>query len=249
MATGSIGRGPASITRINRRRSINVQAEVDASITTSGQVIAALEEQFLPDLMARHPGISYSFEGDEAEFAESMGGLVKGFVVVMFVMYGMLAIPLKSYWKPTIILSAIPFGMVGAIWGHAILGLEVSFLSMCGMVALAGVVVNDALVMVAFINKTARRESSLGNAVRLAGEARFRAILLTSLTTAAGVTPLILEKSLQAEFLIPMAVALAAGVLFATAVTLVLVPALYLVMDDIRSAARWLVHGELPPSF
>ena len=243
VATGSIGRGPASITRIDRRRSINVQAEVDASITTSGQVIAALEEQFLPDLMARHPGISYSFEGDEAEFAESMGGLVKGFVVIMFVMYGMLAIPLKSYWKPAIILSAIPFGMVGAVWGHAILGLEVSFLSMCGMVALAGVVVNDALVMVAFINKAARRESSLRNAVRQAGEARFRAILLTSLTTAAGVTPLILEESLQAEFLIPMAVALAAGVLFATAVTLVLVPALYLVMDDIRSAARLLVHS------
>ena len=248
VATGSIGRGPASITRIDRRRSINVQAEVDSSITTSSQVVAALEEQFLPDLMARHPGISYSFEGDAAEFAESVGGLMKGFVVVMFVMYGMLAIPLKSYWKPTIILSAIPFGMVGAIWGHAILGMEVSFLSMCGMVALAGVVVNDALVMVAFINKAAHRASSLGNAVRQAGEARFRAILLTSLTTAAGVTPLILEKSLQAEFLIPMAVALAAGVLFATAVTLVLVPALYLVLDDIRSAARWLVHGELRPS-
>ena len=243
VATGSIGRGPASITRVDRRRSINVQAEIDGTITTSAQVIDALEEQFLPNLMARYPGVSYAFEGDEAEFAESMGGLLKGFGVVMFVMYGMLAIPLKSYWKPAIILSAIPFGMVGAIWGHAILGMEVSFLSMCGMVALAGVVVNDALVMVAFINQHARRRASLGNAVRQAGEARFRAILLTSLTTAAGVTPLILEQSLQAQFLIPMAVALAAGVLFATAVTLVLVPALYLVMDDIRSAARWLVFG------
>jgi multidrug efflux pump subunit AcrB len=161
----------------------------------------------------------------------------------MLVMYGMLAIPLKSYWKPAIILSAIPFGMVGAIWGHAILGMQVSVLSMCGMVALAGVVVNDGLVMVAFINKNALRRSSLKHAVRKAGEARFRAILLTSLTTAAGVTPLILEESLQAQFLIPMAVSLAAGVLFATAVTLVLVPALYLVMDDIRSAARWIVHG------
>ena len=243
VATGSMGRGPAAITRIDRQRSINVQAEIDASITTSGQIIDALEEQFLPNLMARYPGVTYSFEGDEAEFAESMDGLVKGFGVIMFVMYGMLAIPLKSYWKPVIILSAIPFGMVGAIWGHAILGMEVSFLSMCGMVALAGVVVNDALVMVAFINQNVRRKASLGDAVRQAGEARFRAILLTSLTTAAGVTPLILEKSLQAQFLIPMAVALAAGVLFATAVTLVLVPALYLVMDDIRSAARWLVHG------
>ena len=243
VATGSYGRGPASITRIDRQRSINVQAEIDGTLTTSGQVIDALEEQFLPDLVARYPGVSYAFEGDEADFAESMEGLSKGFGVILFVMYGMLAIPLKSYWKPVIILSAIPFGMVGAIWGHAILGMEVSFLSMCGMVALAGVVVNDALVMVAFINKNALRRASLKNAVRQAGEARFRAILLTSLTTAAGVTPLILEESLQAQFLVPMAVALAAGVLFATAVTLVLVPALYLVMDDIRSAARWIVHG------
>jgi len=116
------------------------------------------------------------------------------------------------------------------------------------MVALAGVVVNDALVMVAFINRHARRRASLMNAVRQAGEARFRAILLTSLTTAAGVTPLILEESLQAQFLIPMAVALAAGVLFATAVTLVLVPALYLIMDDVRSATRWMVQGTWDPA-
>jgi len=248
VATGSYGRGPASITRIDRQRSINVQAEIDGTVTTTGEVTAALETQFLPNLMARYPDVSYSFEGDEAEFAESVEGLAKGFGVIMFVMYGMLAIPLKSYWKPAIILSAIPFGMIGAIWGHAILGLEVSFLSMCGMVALAGVVVNDALVMVAFINRNARRRASLKNAVRQAGEARFRAILLTSLTTAAGVTPLILEESLQAQFLIPMAVALAAGVLFATAVTLVLVPALYLIMDDIRSAARWMLHGSWGPA-
>lgn len=243
VATGAYGRGPASITRIDRQRSINVQAEIDGTVTSTAQVIDALEGQLLPDLMARHPGVSYAFEGDEAEFAESIEGLAKGFGVIMFVIYGMLAIPLKSYWKPVIILSAIPFGMVGAIWGHAILGMEVSFLSMCGMVALAGVVINDALVMVAFINESARGKASLKDAVRHAGETRFRAILLTSLTTAAGVTPLILEESLQAQFLIPMAVALAAGVLFATAVTLVLVPALYLVMHDIRSAARWIVDG------
>ena len=240
VATGSIGRGPAAITRIDRRRAINVQAEVDEALTTGGQIANAMEADFLPGLMARYPGISYSFEGQEADFAESMEGLGQGFGVVMFVMFAMLAIPLKSYWKPAIILSAIPFGMVGAIWGHAILGMELSFLSMCGMVALAGVVVNDALVLVAFINRKARREASLRTAVQQAGEARFRAIVLTSLTTAAGVTPLMLEESLQAQFLIPMAVALSSGVLFATAVTLVLVPSLYLIMDDFRSAVRWL---------
>ncbi len=249
VATGSIGRGPSTITRIDRRRSINVQAEVDETITTGGRIADAMESQFLPQLMAQYPGVSYSFEGDEADFAESMDGLAKGFGIIMFVMFGMLAIPLKSYWKPAIILSAVPFGMVGAIWGHAILGMEVSFLSMCGMVALAGVVVNDGLVLVAFINKNSRMQGSLQKAVQLAGEARFRAILLTSLTTAAGVTPLMLEKSLQAQFLIPMAVALASGVLFATVVTLVLVPSLYLILDDVRALLRWLVRGERPRRF
>ena len=249
VAVGTIGRGPAVITRSERRRSINVQAEVDEAVTSGGQIVDALEADVLPGILARHPGIAYSFEGDEADFAESMDGLGQGFAVILFVMFGMLAVPLRSYWKPLIILSAIPFGMVGAIWGHGIFGLEVSFLSMCGMVALAGVVVNDGLVLVTFINRNSRRSRSLSLAVRKAGEARFRAILLTSLTTAAGVTPLMLEKSLQAQFLIPMALALASGVLFATAVTLVLVPSLYLVMEDVRSAFRWLVGEPRPRHF
>ena len=248
-ASASITRGPAAITRIDRRRAINVQAEVDEAITTGGQVIAAMETEFLPELMSRHPRVSYSFEGDQADLSESMEGLGKGFGVIVFVMFGMLAIPLQSYWKPMLILSAIPFGMVGAIWGHFILGMEVSFLSMCGMVALAGVVVNDGLVLVAFTNRNLRRCTSLKDAVQRAGEARFRAIILTSLTTAAGVTPLMLEKSLQAQFLIPMAVALASGLLFATAVTLVLVPSLYLIMDDFRSAACWLGRVTIQRSF
>ena len=243
VATGTIVRGPAAITRVDRRRAISVQAEVDERVTTGGQVIAAMEAEFLPELMARYPGITYSFGGEEAEFAESMAGLAKGFAVVMFVMYGMLAIPLKSYWKPGIILSAIPFGMVGAIWGHGILGLEVSFLSIAGLVPLTGVVVNDSLVLVAYIHRNSGRGVSLREIVQQAGEARFRAIILTSLTTAFGVTPLILEKSIQAQSLIPMAVTLASGVLFATVVTLVLVPSLFLIMDDLRKAARWFVSG------
>lgn len=133
--------------------------------------------------------------------------------------------------------------MVGAIWGHAILGMEVSFLSMCGMVALAGVVENDGLVLVAFINRKERRQASLKNAVLQAGEARIRAILVTSVTTAAGVTPLILENNSHTQFLGPMAVSLAASVLFATAVTLLLVPSMYLVMDDLGSMGRWLLYG------
>ncbi len=243
VASAGMGRGFATITRVDRNRAINVQAEVDESIVTGGEVIESLDTGFLQQLMARYPDIRYSFEGDEADFAESMEGLNKGFGAAMFVMFALLAIPLKSYIQPIIVLGAVPFGMVGAIWGHLLFGMPVSFLSMCGMVALAGVVVNDGLVLVNFINAYARRFGSLNEAVRAAGVARFRPILLTSLTTAAGVTPLILEKSLQAQFMIPMAVALASGVLFATLITLVLVPASYLILEDVRGFFRWLYGG------
>ena len=248
VATGSVGRGPATITRIDRQRAINVQAAVDNTVASADQITDAMAEEVLPEMMAQHPGVTFAFKGDMQEFADAMGGLMTGFGAMVVVIFGMLAIPLSSYWKPLIILSAVPFGMVGAIWGHWFLDMEVSFLSMCGMVALAGVVVNDGLVLVAFVNRKLRFHASLAEAVQRAGEARFRAILLTSLTTAAGVTPLLLEKSLQAQFLKPMAVALAAGVLFATAVTLVLVPSLYLILEDVRGAVRWLIRGSRRPA-
>ena len=248
VAIASMGQSPASITRVNRSRSINVQAEVDETITTGGQVLDDLEATFLPQLMEQYSGMSYTFEGDEADFSESMESLSKGFLGAMFVMFALMAIPLKSYIQPIIILSAVPFGMVGAIWGHALLGMSLSFLSMCGMVALAGVVVNDGLVLVNFINKYVGQSHTLQEAARISGQVRFRPILLTSLTTAAGVTPLMLEKSMQAQFLIPMAVALAFGVLFATVVTLVLVPSLYLILEDIRGCANWLLRGPAPHS-
>ena len=249
VAVASMGRGPATITRVDRQRSVNVQAEVDEAITTGSEVSRALDAEFLPELMSRYPSAKYSFEGDEADFAESIDGLTRGLGIALFVMFAMLAIPLRSYVKPAIILSAIPFGMVGATWGHWLLGMEVSFLSLCGMVALAGIVVNDGLVLVSFINNFSRKGGNLHKAVQLAGEARFRPILLTSLTTAAGVTPLMLEESIQAQFLIPMAVALSSGVLFATAVTLILVPTLYMILDDLRSLLRWLTHGEWHPRY
>ena len=248
VAIATMGRGAAAITRVDRRRAINVQADINESVTTSDIVVEAMEADFLPALVERYPGLTYSFEGEEVQLAESMDGLFQGFGAALFVMYAMLAIPLKSYIRPFIILSSVPFGMVGAIWGHWLLGLPVSFLSMCGMVALAGVVVNDGLVLASFIKSYSRTSATLARAVQLAGEARFRPIILTSLTTAAGVTPLMLESSLQAQFLIPMAVALAAGVLFATAVTLVLMPSLYMIVEDVRHAFRWLLRGESFPT-
>ena len=248
VASATMGRATSTITRVDRRRALNVQANIDESVTSSETVVDAMEAEFLPALMDRYPGLTYSFEGDEMQFAESMDGLFQGFAAALFVMYAMLAIPLKSYIRPFIILSSVPFGMVGAIWGHWLLGLQVSFLSICGMVALAGIVVNDGLVLASFIQAYSRKTASLTRAVQLAGEARFRPIILTSLTTAAGVTPLMLESSLQAQFLIPMAVALASGVLFATAVTLVLLPSLYMIVEDLRHAFRWLVRGESFPT-
>ena len=248
VASATMGRAASTITRVDRRRALNVQANIDEAVTTSETVVDAMEADFLPALAERYPGLIYSFEGDEVQFAESMDGLFQGFGAALFVMYTMLAIPLKSYIRPFIILSSVPFGMVGAIWGHWLLGLQVSFLSICGMVALAGIVVNDGLVLASFIQAYSRKTASLPRAVQLAGEARFRPIILTSLTTAAGVTPLMLESSLQAQFLIPMAVALASGVLFATAVTLVLLPSLYMIVEDLRHAFRWLVRGESFPT-
>ncbi|MFQ5473605.1 MAG: efflux RND transporter permease subunit, partial [Dehalococcoidia bacterium] len=180
------------------------------------------------------------------EQRDSVAGLERGFVIALLVIFTLLAIPLKSYIQPLIIMTAIPFGVVGAIWGHVIMGMDLTILSMFGLVALSGVVVNDSLVLVDFINRKRRAEVSLAAAVCEAGRARFRPILLTSVTTFLGLTPLLLEKSLQAQFLIPMAVSLAFGVLFATFISLLIVPAIYLIIDDVTHLVASL-RGEREP--
>ena len=248
VAEGRLGRGPASITRVDRNRSINVMAAVDSSVTTSQQVLADLETSFLPALLESHDSVRYAFLGDQAELIEATEALAAALAIALFVMFVTLAVPLKSYVAPVIVLSAVPFGAVGAIWGHVIMGIPLTFISSCGVVALAGVVINDSLVLVSFVQEHAKQSASRFEAVRIAGEARFRAIILTSLTTTAGVSPLMFESDLQAQFLIPMAVALAYGVLFATLVTLLLVPALYLILDDLRIAVRWVRHGSADES-
>ena len=241
VASATMGRGFATIKRVDRRRTITVTAEVDETITDENKVLADLQASFLPALLQEHRGVRYSLEGASANQAEAMEALGEGFVVALFVIYVLMAIPFGSYVQPLIVMSAVPFGIVGAIWGHMIMGMSMSMLSMCGVVALSGVVVNDSLVLVSFINKRrAEGGMPLHQAVIEAGVGRFRPILLTSLTTAAGVTPLMLEQSMQAKFLIPMAVALAYGVLFATVITLALVPAIYLILEDFRNFFRWL---------
>ena len=233
-ATMESTRGPASIQRKDRRRVVNVTADVDEQVGNANEIIADLQANVLPDLMADHPGVRYGLAGEQEDQKETLVGLAKGFLIALFAIYGLLAIAFRSYLQPVIVMSAIPFGLIGAIWGHIAMGLNLTILSMFGIVALTGVVVNDSLVMVDFINRAFRRDHRLAEAIRRAGSSRFRPILLTSLTTFAGLTPLLLEKSLQAQFLIPMAVSLAFGVLFATFITLILVPSLYSILEDMR---------------
>jgi multidrug efflux pump subunit AcrB len=245
VAEAKYGRGFASIRRADRSRIIRVSANVDEEVpgANADRVYANLESEVLPSLMARYPGLAYSKEGESKSRAELVSGLISGFIIAMFVIYALMAIPFKSYTQPLIIMSAIPFGLAGAIWAHLLLGIDLSIMSMFGIVALAGVVVNDSLVLVDFINRRRQEDMDLISAIRSAGVNRFRPIILTSLTTFASLTPLILEKSVQARFLIPMAVSLAFGILFATAVILVLVPCLYMVLEDIKAALKWIYFG------
>ena len=240
------GRGFASIRRVDRNRAVNVTASVDAAVTTAGQVIADLEARILPEVLASYPGVFYTFEGAQAEQVDAVAGLQLGFVLALLLIFALLAVPLRSYVQPIIIMSAIPFGLVGAVWGHFFMGLDVTMMSMFGLVALSGVVVNDSLIMVDFINRKRRVHAEIANAVREAGVNRFRPILLTSLTTFFGLVPLMTSKSFDAAFMVPMAVSLAFGVLFATFITLMLVPTAYLILDDIERLMRTLFGRSEP---
>jgi len=174
-------------------------------------------------------------EGEGKEQRESLSDVVNGFVIALFLIYALLAIPFKSFTQPFVVMSAIPFGMVGAVIGHLIMGLNLSLLSLFGIVGLAGVVVNDSLVLVHATNRIRDEGASSHEAITQGGALRFRAIILTSLTTFAGLTPMILERSLQAQFLIPMAVSLGFGVLFATLITLLLIPCSYMILEDVHN--------------
>ena len=226
-----IGEGLASIQRKDRKRSINVTADVDLTLTTGNEVVAAVTASILPQILQKYNSISYSLEGEQQEQGQNLKSIGKNFLIAMLVVYILLAIPFKSYFQPLIVMSSIPFGLTGAVIGHLILGMNFSVLSLMGIVALTGVVVNDSLVMVDFINRYRRDGHSIEEAVMEAGPRRFRPIFLTSLTTFAGLVPLLLEKSTQAQFMIPMAASLAFGVVFATTITLLLVPVSYLILE------------------
>ncbi|ARN74928.1 efflux RND transporter permease subunit [Oceanicoccus sagamiensis] len=230
--------GVSTITRINRHRVVNVQADVDKLKTTSSEVVATLEAETLPGILAKYPAVDYRLSGEAEEQAENTNSLVIGTLVMLIMVYAALAIPLKSYGQPLIIMSVIPFGVVGAFLGHMIMGMPISIISFIGIVALSGVVVNDSLVLVDYINQRVREGIGWCDAVLDAGVRRFRAVILTSVTTFVGLLPIQLETSIQSQFLKPMAISVAFGVLFATVVTLLLIPVLCFIVDDIRQLMR-----------
>ncbi len=227
------GLSPTTITRIDRYRTVNVQADID-KLNTNMLLLQQEMNDFMDGLMHQYPGVQYSWEGEAREQRESFSSLKWGLLFVVFVIYSLLAIPFKSYFQPIIVMSVIPFGAIGAIGGHMIMGMDLTLISLLGMLALIGVVVNDSLVLVDFINQRRRHSEPLRDAILTAGVKRFRPVMLTSLTTFIGLMPLLFEKSTQAQFLIPMAVSLGFGILFATVLTLLLVPVNYLIVEDVK---------------
>ena len=231
------GRAYTSITRRDGRRVITVSADVKPRDQTE-QVLASMKKDILPELTQKYSGLTYSFEGRQADQRESLGGLINGLMVALLLIFVLLAIPFKSYAQPLIIMVSIPFGIIGAVLGHILLGYSLSILSLFGVVALSGVVVNDSLIFIDFANRKRRAGATMHDAIYEAGIQRFRPIVLTTLTTFFGLTPMIFETSLQAKFLIPMAISLGFGILFATGITLLLIPALTLILEDLAGIFR-----------
>lgn len=236
VATMEMKKGLVKATRINYQRAVEVTAEADKTIVEPGKVIGEIEKDVLPQLIVKYPGLSYSLAGASEEETKLANSMFTGFTLALFVIYALLAVPTRSYLQPLIIMGVIPFGIIGAIVGHWLTGFPMSMMSLMGVIALSGVVVNDSLILVDYVNKAIAEGVDRYKAVVDAGTRRFRAILLTSLTTFFGLAPILLERSVQAMEIVPMAISLAFGIVFATVITLLLVPCLYMILADLN---RW----------
>lgn len=233
------GHAYTSIERRDARRIVNVTANVEP-VDQTNQVVATLRSQILPDLLEQYPGLSYSFQGRQADTSDSVTSLRNSALAALLIIYTMLAIPFRSYTQPILVMVAIPFGAVGALLGHLLMGFSLSVVSLMGIIALSGVVVNDSLVLIDYANRQRGDGQDPLHAIIAAGTRRFRPILLTTLTTFGGLAPMIFETSVQAKMMIPMAISLGYGILFATVISLLLVPSLYLILDDLT------VRREMP---
>ncbi len=232
VAEVSFGKGYSSISRLDRERTVTVSADIDQDRVEPQQIIRAVSGEFIPDLLSRYPGVNFGLEGASEEQTEFLVDFGIASIAALFLIYALIAIPLHSYSQPLIIMSVIPFGLIGATIGHIVMGKAISMFSMFGLIALAGVVVNDSLIMVDFINKARTSGVPLRQAVIESGTARFRSIVLTSFTTAAGLMPILFETSSQAQFVIPTAISISFGIVFATVITLFLIPSLYMLQED-----------------
>ncbi len=238
VADVEVKQGLIKATHINYQRAAEVTAEANKDLVEPGRVMADLENRVIPELMEKYPGLSYGISGLAEEESKMATSMMIGFGLALFGIYALLAVPTRSYLQPLIIMGVIPFGVIGAVVGHWITGYPLSMMSLMGVIALSGVVVNDSLILVDYINKAVNAGTPTLQAVKDAGTRRFRAILLTSLTTFFGLAPMLLERSAQAREIVPMAVSLAFGIVFATVITLLLVPSLYMILDDIRGARQ-----------
>jgi len=246
VAEVEFGKGYSRISRVNRERTVTVSADLNPDLVEPQEVIRNISQNFIPDLLARYPTVRYGLEGASQDENTLLSEMVFALVVALFLIYALIAIPLHSYSQPLLIMSVIPFGAIGAIVGHVLMGEAISMFSIFGLFALAGVVVNDSLIMVDFVNKAREQGVPVRQAVIESGTKRFRAIILTSFTTAAGLLPILFEKSSQAQYVIPTAISISFGIIFATVITLFLIPALYMLQEDffrrMRTIRSWLLY-------
>lgn len=227
-----LNRGYARIHRINNRRTVTVIGDVDTQIANAQQVVNDTNNNFIPELLKRYPSVSVQMEGQAAESAETGNSMLRGFTIGLVAIFILLSFQFRSYIEPLAVMAIIPLGFIGVVWGHIIMGLELSMPSMMGAISLSGIVVNDSILLVEFLKLRAREGHTIPEAAKMASRERFRAILLTSLTTVAGLTPLLTEKSLQAQVLIPLATSIVFGLVVATMFVLFVVPAIFSVFSD-----------------
>jgi multidrug efflux pump subunit AcrB len=228
----------SSIERVDGMRIVSVTSEVDNSLTTPTQANSQVLNNVIPALLTRYPGLQANQAGQGREESEDMASLGRMMAVAMLTIFVLLASQTRSYLQPFVVLAGVPFGAAGAVIGHFLLGYNISFISIFGMVALSGVVVNDSLVLMDQYNRNRASGMPIQESVTEASRRRFRAIFLTTATTALGLTPMLFETSTQAQFLIPMAVSLATGIVFASVIILFLIPALIVILEDVRGLLR-----------
>lgn len=246
VATLVDGRGYSAIRRVDYRRAVVIKADVDQSIANADEINNTLAATIIPELESSMLGLQIDFAGNRLETMKSFGSLKRDFLIALLIVYVMLTALFKSYIKPLIVLTAVPFGLVGAVVGHLLMGYPLTILSVIGIVALTGIVVNDALILVDFVNKEVAQGHPVHEAVVHAGRRRLRPILLTTLTTVLGLSPLMAEQSFQAKFLIPMAVSISFGLVFATMLTLIVIPCNYVIIEDLKAIGRRIWYGPQP---